>query len=191
MLLLVDNYDSFTYNLAQLLGEIRLPVEVRRNDAVTPEEVEDLRPTHLVISPGPGTPEQAGNSLAICRRFIGRIPILGVCLGHQCLARAGGAAVVRAEVPVHGKTSRIYHRGEELFTGMPRPFLATRYHSLVVERRSLPEKIEVVAETGDGVVMGLRWRGTQAWGVQFHPESVLTPEGRTLLRNFLALREAR
>lgn len=190
MILIIDNYDSFTYNLAQMLGELHPQVMVIRNDAVAIEEIEEMRPSHLVISPGPGRPEDAGSSIEICRSFIGKIPILGVCLGHQCLAQVSGAEVVRAGAPVHGKTSDIHHRGEGLFEKMPEPFRATRYHSLLVKRDTIPENLEVVAETDDGLVMGLRWRGTQAWGVQFHPESVLTAEGRLLLQNFLALKEA-
>ncbi|NPV90644.1 MAG: aminodeoxychorismate/anthranilate synthase component II [Firmicutes bacterium] len=189
MILIIDNYDSFTYNLAQMMGELHPQVMVRRNDAVDVETVRELDPTHLVVSPGPGRPESAGNAPAIIQEFIGRIPILGVCLGHQCLAQVSGAEVVRSGTVMHGKTSEIYHHGEGIFADLPRPFTATRYHSLVVERETVPGELEIVAETSDGTVMGLRYRGTQTWGVQFHPESVLTREGRQLLQNFLQARE--
>lgn len=189
MILIIDNYDSFTYNLAQMLGEQHPQVVVKRNDAVDVEAVRELGPTHLVISPGPGRPESAGNAPAIIQEFIGRIPILGVCLGHQCLAQVSGAEVVRGRTTVHGKTSEIYHHGEGIFADLPQPFTATRYHSLVVERDTVPEDLEIVAETSDGIVMGLRYKGTQTWGVQFHPESVLTKEGRQLLQNFLQAKE--
>lgn len=187
MVLVIDNYDSFTYNLVQALGRMGEEVAVLRNDAVTPEDVEELLPGCLVISPGPGRPEDAGNCLSILRRFAGRLPTLGVCLGHQALGLVFGAAVVRAPEPVHGKASLIYHSGEGIFEGLPRPFPAGRYHSLVLERSSLPPSVEVVAEDESGLVMGIRCRGTRAWGVQFHPESVLTPNGDELLRNFLRL----
>ena len=189
MLLVIDNYDSFTFNLVQALGRLGVSVLVKRNDAVTVKDVEAISPRQIVISPGPRTPREAGNCLAILERFIGRVPILGVCLGHQALGEVCGGRVVRGKEPVHGKASRIYHRGEGVFKGLPSPFWGGRYHSLVVERESLPPQLEVVAEDEEGVVMGLRVRGTQAWGVQFHPESVLTPQGERLLYNFLQLSE--
>ncbi|MCL6482104.1 MAG: aminodeoxychorismate/anthranilate synthase component II [Firmicutes bacterium] len=190
MILLVDNYDSFTYNLAQSLGQLGQRVEVRRNDQITLEEIERLRPERIVISPGPCTPRQAGISIPLIQRFAGRIPILGVCLGHQAIGEALGGRVVRAPRLMHGKTSEIFHDGRTIFAGLPRPFTATRYHSLIVERRSLPRELEISAETDDGMIMGLRWRRRGAApleGVQFHPESVLTAHGLQLLGNFLAL----
>ncbi len=187
MVLVIDNYDSFTYNLVQALGQMGEEMLVVRNDAVTAEDVESMRPDCLVISPGPGTPEGAGNCLSILRRFVGRLPVLGVCLGHQALGQVLGGKVVRAPEPVHGKASLIYHCGEGIFAGLPQPFSAGRYHSLVLERKSLPTSLEVVAEDESGLVMGIRCRGTQAWGVQFHPESVLTPQGEQLLYNFLRI----
>jgi para-aminobenzoate synthetase component 2 len=190
MILLVDNYDSFTYNLAQYLGQLGQRVEVRRNDQITLEEIEHLRPERIVISPGPCTPRQAGISLPLIQRFAGRIPILGVCLGHQAIGEALGGRVVRAPRLMHGKTSEIFHDGRTIFAGLPRPFTATRYHSLIVDRHSLPGELEISAETDDGTIMGLRWRRRGAApleGVQFHPESVLTAHGLQLLENFLAL----
>jgi anthranilate synthase/aminodeoxychorismate synthase-like glutamine amidotransferase len=185
VILVVDNYDSFTFNLAQALGELGRAVDVRRNDAVSLEAIEQLAPSHIVISPGPGRPEQAGISMALLERFRSRIPILGVCLGHQALAAAAGARVVRADRPMHGKASAIYHDGRGLFRGLPNPFPAGRYHSLIVAEEGLPPELEIAAHTSEGEIMALRWRGTLAVGVQFHPESVLTPKGGLLLRNFL------
>jgi anthranilate synthase/aminodeoxychorismate synthase-like glutamine amidotransferase len=190
MILLLDNYDSFTYNLAQYLGQLGQRLEVRRNDQITLEEIERLRPERIVISPGPCTPRQAGVSIPLIQRFAGKIPILGVCLGHQAIGEALGGRVVRASKVMHGKTSEIFHDGRTIFAGLPRPFSATRYHSLIVERRSLPKELEISAETDDGTIMGLRWRRRGAApleGVQFHPESVLTAHGLQLLKNFLAL----
>lgn len=187
MILLIDNYDSFTYNLAQYLGQLGQPLVVRRNDAITLEEIEHLQPDRIVISPGPGTPRRAGITLGVIEAFAGKIPILGVCLGHQAIGEAFGGRVIRAREIFHGKTSEIYHDGRTIFAGLPSPFTATRYHSLIVERESLPPELEVSAETPDGVVMGLRHRRWKVEGVQFHPESVLTPVGRQLLENFLAL----
>ncbi len=190
MILLLDNYDSFTYNLAQYLGQLGQQIEVRRNDRITLEEIERLRPERVVISPGPCTPRQAGISVPLIQRFAGKIPILGVCLGHQAIGEALGGRVVRAPKIMHGKTSDIFHDGRTIFAGLPRPFTATRYHSLIVERRSLPKELEISAETDDGTIMGLRWRQRGAApleGVQFHPESVLTAEGLRLLENFLKL----
>ena len=185
--LLVDNYDSFTYNLYQYLGELQAEVEVVRNDAVTVDEALGREPRAIVISPGPGTPDQAGISLELIRRAAGRVPLLGVCLGHQALGQAFGGRVVRAPKLMHGKTSEIHHDGRTVFAGVPQAFTATRYHSLVVARETVPECLEVSAWTADGVVMGLRHREHALEGVQFHPESILTGAGKDLLRNFLAL----
>ena len=187
MLLLIDNYDSFTYNLAQYLAELGAEVVVRRNDAITVAEAEALAPAHLVISPGPCTPNEAGVSGALIERLGSRVPTLGVCLGHQCIAAVYGGRVIRAPEPVHGKVSAIYHQGAGLLAGLPRPFDATRYHSLIVERETLPPTLEVTAESGDGLVMALRHREYPIEGVQFHPESILTTAGKDLLRNFLRM----
>ncbi len=190
MILLLDNYDSFTYNLAQYFGQLGQQVEVRRNDQVTLGEVAAMRPGRIVISPGPCTPREAGVSVPLVRRFAGRIPILGVCLGHQAIGEAFGGRVVRAPKLMHGKTSEIGHDGNTIFRGLPNPFTATRYHSLVVERRSLPRELEISAETDDRTIQGLRWKKKGAApveGVQFHPESVLTDCGLQLLKNFLAM----
>jgi anthranilate synthase/aminodeoxychorismate synthase-like glutamine amidotransferase len=184
--LLIDNYDSFTYNLAQELGELGATVEVVRNDAVTVEEIEADLPDGIVISPGPGDPSDAGVSNDVIRALAGRRPLLGVCLGHQCIGEVYGGEVVPAPVLVHGKTSPIYHRREGVFADLPVPFEATRYHSLVVDRGSLPAVLKVTAETSDGLVMGLRHRELDVEGVQFHPESVLTSAGMQLLGTFLA-----
>ncbi|MBJ6765509.1 aminodeoxychorismate/anthranilate synthase component II [Myxococcaceae bacterium JPH2] len=185
MILLVDNFDSFTFNLVQAFGALGAEVLVKRNDALTVADVEALRPSHLVLSPGPCTPNEAGVSLALIRAFAGRIPLLGVCLGHQCLGQVFGAKVVRAPVPVHGKTAAVEHASQGVFEGLPVPFRAARYHSLVVERASLPDCLEVTAWQGD-LIMGLRHRELpRVEGVQFHPESFLTPEGPRLLANFL------
>ena len=183
--LLVDNYDSFTYNLYQYLGELGAEIRVVRNDELTAEEALALRPERIVISPGPGTPDQAGITLELIRRAAGRVPLLGVCLGHQALGQAFGGRVVRAPTLMHGKTSEIHHDGRGVFAGLPDPFTATRYHSLVVERGSVPESLEITAWTDDGIVMGLRHREHALEGVQFHPESILTTVGKDLLRNFL------
>ena len=187
MLLLIDNYDSFTYNLAQYLAELGAEVVVRRNDAITVAEAEALAPAHLVISPGPCTPNEAGVSGALIERLGSRVPTLGVCLGHQCIAAVYGGRVIRAPEPVHGKVSAIHHQGAGLLAGLPRPFDATRYHSLIVERETLPPTLEVTAESGDGLVMALRHREYPIEGVQFHPESILTTAGKDLLRNFLRM----
>jgi anthranilate synthase/aminodeoxychorismate synthase-like glutamine amidotransferase len=183
--LLVDNYDSFTYNLYQYLGELEAEVAVVRNDALTVDEALARDPRAIVISPGPGTPDQAGISLELIRRAAGRVPVLGVCLGHQALGQAFGGRVVRAPKLMHGKTSEIHHDGRTVFAGLPQAFTATRYHSLVVARETVPECLEVSAWTADGVVMGLRHRQHVLEGVQFHPESILTGAGKDLLRNFL------
>lgn len=188
MLLVIDNYDSFTYNLVQYLGELGARIEVRRNDEVTVEEIESkLRPARIVISPGPGTPDDAGVSLKAIEHFGGRIPILGVCLGHQAIGQAFGGRVVRAPRLFHGKASEIFHDGKTIFAGIGNRFRAGRYHSLVVERETLPSCLEVSAATSDGVIMGLRHREMKVEGVQFHPESIMTGEGKKLLANFLKL----
>jgi anthranilate synthase component 2 len=183
--LLVDNYDSFTYNLYQYLGELGAEVRVVRNDELTAEAALALQPSRIVISPGPGTPDQAGITLDLVRLAAGRVPLLGVCLGHQALGQAFGGVVSRAPKLMHGKTSEIHHDGRTVFARLPDPFTATRYHSLVVERGSVPECLEVSAWTDDGIVMGLRHREHDLEGVQFHPESILTTVGKDLLRNFL------
>jgi len=183
-ILVVDNYDSFTYNLVQYLGEISTgDITVHRNDKITVEQIRDRRPTHIVISPGPCTPDEAGISLDVVRRLAGEFPILGVCLGHQAIGQAFGARVTRGEAPVHGKTSEVHHDGRTVFHGIPTPFLATRYHSLVV--RDLPSCLELSAWTDDDVIMGVRHREFAVEGVQFHPESILTEPGKDILRNFL------
>lgn len=187
MLLVIDNYDSFTYNLVQYLGELGETIEVRRNDQVNLEEIESHCPDKLVISPGPGTPDQAGVSLKVIEHFAGRIPILGVCLGHQCVAQAFGGQVVRAPELFHGKSSEICHDGKTIFVGLEYRFKAGRYHSLQVERETLPACLEVSATTPEGVIMGLRHRELKIEGVQFHPESIMTAEGKRLLGNFLRL----
>ena len=185
MILLLDNYDSFTYNLAQYLGQMGQDLEIRRNDQVTLDEIQDLRPERIVISPGPCTPKEAGISVPLIQRFAGKIPILGVCLGHQAIGAAFGGRVIRAQKIMHGKTSEIQHDGKTIFRGLPQAFVATRYHSLIVERKSLPRTLEISAETSDGTIMGLRHRKLRVEGVQFHPESILTSAGFHLLENFL------
>ena len=185
MIVVIDNYDSFTYNLVQYLQELGRSVEVYRNDAITVDGIESARPEAIVISPGPKTPDHAGVTLAAIRAFSGRTPILGVCLGHQAVGQAFGARIVRAPTLMHGKTSLIEHDCRTIFRDLPNPFEATRYHSLVVDRQSVPPDLEVTATTGDGVIMGLRHRRHTTEGVQFHPESILTGEGKHLLRNFL------
>jgi len=186
MILLIDNYDSFTYNLAQYLGQLGEKLEVRRNDQITIEEIAARKPDRIVISPGPGTPDDAGISVDVIRRFAGKMPILGVCLGHQAIGQAFGGSVVRAPKLMHGKTSRIHHDSRTIFRKLPQDFVATRYHSLIVEKKSLPKELEISAET-DGLIMGLRHRKLRVEGVQFHPESVLTEVGMQMLRNFLNL----
>ena len=183
--LLVDNYDSFTYNLYQYLGELGARTRVVRHDEITVDEALEMAPDRIVISPGPGTPDDAGISLDLIRRAAGRVPLLGVCLGHQALGQAFGGRVVRAPKLMHGKTSEIHHDGRTVFTGLPKPFTATRYHSLVVARETVPAALEISAWTDDGVVMGLRHKEHPLEGVQFHPESILTAAGKDLLRNFL------
>ena len=188
MLLVIDNYDSFTYNLVQYLGELGQTVEVRRNNQVTLDEIEtDLRPERIVISPGPGTPDDAGISLGVIDRFSGKIPLLGVCLGHQAMGQAFGGRVIRAPELMHGKASEVSHDGKTIFAGLSDNFMAGRYHSLIVERDTLPSCFEISASTKDGIIMGLRHRDLKVEGVQFHPESILTSEGKQLLANFLKL----
>ncbi|TKB81932.1 MAG: aminodeoxychorismate/anthranilate synthase component II [Nitrospira sp.] len=187
MLLMIDNYDSFTYNLVQYFGELGEDVRVYRNDAIAVDDIVALAPQRIVVSPGPCTPKEAGVSVETIRRFAGRLPLLGVCLGHQSLAVAFGGQVVRAGRLMHGKTSMIRHDGKTLFRNLPNPFEATRYHSLLVDRNSLPECLEVTAETDEGEIMGLRHKTLGVEGVQFHPESILTAAGKDLLRNFLKL----
>ncbi len=186
MIIIIDNYDSFTYNLAQYLGELGAEVQVHRNDSLTPAEVEALKPSHIVISPGPGDPSDAGISRDIIRQLGPKIPTLGVCLGHQCIGEVFGGNVVRAPQLMHGKTSPIHHNGDALFDGVPEPFHATRYHSLVVEQDSVPDELEVTARSADGEIMALRHSQYPIVGVQFHPESILTPHGKQILKNFLS-----
>ncbi len=187
MLLVVDNYDSFTYNLVQYLGELGQRVEVFRNDAIDVAAIEKLQPQRIVISPGPCTPAEAGISVEVIRAFAGRVPLLGVCLGHQCIGAAYGGEIVRADRIMHGKTSPIEHDGRTLFSELANPFDATRYHSLVIEKASLPECLEISASTADGEIMAVRHRELCVEGIQFHPESILTLEGKALLDNFLRL----
>jgi anthranilate synthase/aminodeoxychorismate synthase-like glutamine amidotransferase len=187
MILVIDNYDSFTYNLVQYLGELGAELKVVRNDQITVEEIESLAPQKIVLSPGPCDPDAAGVTLASIRHFAGKIPLLGVCLGHQAIGQAFGGRVVRAPIIMHGKTSQILHDGRTLFEGIENPFIATRYHSLIVDRADLPASLEVSATTSDGVVMGVRHREFFCEGVQFHPESIMTAAGKQLLRNFLAM----
>jgi len=185
MLLMIDNYDSFTYNLVQYLGELGEDVQVYRNDQVTVAEIEQLNPDHIVISPGPCTPNEAGVSVETIKKLGGKIPILGVCLGHQSIGQAYGGKIVRAKQLMHGKTSMIHHLSKNVFAGLPNPFEATRYHSLVIERASAPDVLEITAWTEDGEIMGVRHKTLPVEGVQFHPESILTQHGHDLLRNFL------
>jgi anthranilate synthase/aminodeoxychorismate synthase-like glutamine amidotransferase len=187
MIAIIDNYDSFTYNLAQYVGQLGGDPRVFRNDQVTPEELAAMKPAGLIISPGPRTPNEAGISNAAILHLSGKVPILGVCLGHQCLAAALGGDVVRAERIMHGKTSPIIHQGRGLFAGLSNPFAATRYHSLIVKKDTLPAALELVAWTPEGEIMGLKHRQHETWGVQFHPESILTEEGLALVANFLTL----
>jgi anthranilate synthase/aminodeoxychorismate synthase-like glutamine amidotransferase len=186
MILLLDNYDSFTYNLAQFLGQLGQKLEVHRNDKITLDEIAAKKPERIVISPGPGTPEDSGICIDVIRRFAGQIPILGVCLGHQAIGHAFGGKVIRAHQIMHGKTSRIHHDDKTIFRELPQDFVATRYHSLIVEEKSFPADLEISAKT-DGIIMGLRHRTLRVEGVQFHPESVLTDVGMRLLQNFLSL----
>ena len=185
MLLMIDNYDSFTYNLVQYLGELGEDVKVLRNDEMGADDIERLAPQRIVLSPGPCTPNEAGVSLELIRRFAGRVPILGVCLGHQAIGQAFGGKVVHAKTLMHGKVSQIHHLGKGIFRNLPSPYQATRYHSLAIERASCPADLEVTAWTDDGEIMGVRHRTLRVEGVQFHPESILTQHGHALLRNFL------
>jgi anthranilate synthase/aminodeoxychorismate synthase-like glutamine amidotransferase len=187
MILVIDNYDSFTYNLVQYLGELGAEVQVVRNDAVTMADIEAAQPDKLLISPGPCSPDEAGVSCEVIEHFAGRWPIFGVCLGHQCLGQVYGGRVIRAENLMHGKTSAIQHDGQGLFAGMPNPFEATRYHSLIVERATLPACLRITAETEAGEIMGLQHVSEPLYGVQFHPESILTRDGKKILANFMAL----
>lgn len=185
MILVIDNYDSFTYNLVQYLGEIGEQVVVKRNDEIDLEGIAAMKPDHILLSPGPCTPNEAGITLQVIERFKGDIPILGVCLGHQAIGQAFGGEVIRAEKLMHGKTSEILHDGRTVFEGIPSPYTATRYHSLIVKRETLPEELEITAETAEGEIMGLRHKEYPIEGVQFHPESIITEHGLTLLRNFV------
>jgi anthranilate synthase/aminodeoxychorismate synthase-like glutamine amidotransferase len=185
MILVIDNYDSFTYNLVQFLGEMGADLQVIRNDQTTLAEIQAMQPTHIVISPGPGNPDDGGVSLDVIRQLGATIPVLGVCLGHQCIGQAYGGVVLRAPKVMHGKTSMIRHNNEGIFADVPNPFEATRYHSLVVQEATLPDVLEVTARTEDGEIMGLRHREYPVYGVQFHPESILTTYGPKILRNFL------
>ncbi|MGD0542985.1 MAG: aminodeoxychorismate/anthranilate synthase component II [Candidatus Acidiferrales bacterium] len=187
MILLIDNYDSFTFNLAQYLGQMGQNIEIHRNDQISLDEIEELNPQRIIISPGPCTPKEAGISVPVIQRFAGKLPILGVCLGHQAIGAAFGGSIIRAKKIMHGKTSDIQHDSKTIFRGLPQPFVATRYHSLIVERKSLPRTLEISAEVSDGTIMGLRHRKLRVEGVQFHPESVLTDAGFQLLANFLTI----
>ena len=187
MLLVIDNYDSFTFNLVQYFGQLGVTMRIVRNAEITPTEAEQLNPDRVLISPGPCTPNEAGISLELFRVFAGRRPIFGVCLGHQAMGQYFGGKVVRADRLMHGKCSPVLHRGTDVFAGLPSPFRAARYHSLLVERASLPDCLEITAETAEGEIMGLRHREHPVWGVQFHPESIATEHGMQILRNFLAL----
>jgi anthranilate synthase/aminodeoxychorismate synthase-like glutamine amidotransferase len=191
MVFVLDNYDSFTYNLVQYMGELGAKMTISRNDQMSVEQIEDLKPERIVLSPGPCTPQEAGVSIPLIRHFAGKVPILGVCLGHQAIGAAFGGNVVRASKLMHGKTSSVEHDGRNLFAGLPSPMTCTRYHSLIVEEEGLPEELEITARVqssqGDGTIMGLRHRRFPIEGVQFHPESVLTVDGKNLIRNFLSL----
>ncbi|MEI8176426.1 MAG: aminodeoxychorismate/anthranilate synthase component II [Candidatus Omnitrophota bacterium] len=189
MILMIDNYDSFTYNLVQYLGELGAQLQVYRNDKISLEEIRRLDPSHIVISPGPKWPSDAGISEDVIRAFAGTIPLLGVCLGHQCIGEVYGGRIVLAKRLMHGKTSLIYHNGKSIFHSIKMPFEATRYHSLLVERSSMPECLEIIAETDEKEVMGVRHKKLPVWGIQFHPESILTVEGKKILRNFLDVKK--
>jgi len=191
MVIVIDNYDSFVYNLAQYLGELGWEPVVYRNDQITLAQIESLTPSHIIVSPGPATPLEAGISNDIIWRFAGRIPILGVCLGHQCIGYVFGGQIVRAAVPTHGKSSLVYHDGKTVYQNLPNPFKAGRYHSLVVKRDSLPSPLALTAETDDGVIMGIRHKDYVVEGVQFHPESIMTDVGHELLKNFLSFLQPR
>jgi anthranilate synthase/aminodeoxychorismate synthase-like glutamine amidotransferase len=187
MIFVLDNYDSFTYNLVQYMGELGAEMIIRRNDELSPEQVEELHPERILLSPGPCTPQEAGISIPLIRHFAGKLPILGVCLGHQAIGAAFGGAVVRAPKLMHGKTSAVEHDGKSIFAGLATPMTCTRYHSLMVAEEGLPEELEISARTADGIIMGLRHREYPIEGVQFHPESVLTENGKRLIQNFLEM----
>jgi anthranilate synthase/aminodeoxychorismate synthase-like glutamine amidotransferase len=187
MILMIDNYDSFTYNLVQYLGALGQDIKVFRNDKITIGKIKHLKPKRIIISPGPGRPENAGISCAVVREFAGSIPILGVCLGHQCLGYVYGGRIIGAKKLMHGKTSLIYHNKQTIFKGIPNPFIGTRYHSLIVEKKSLPDVLEIIAWTKEDEIMGLKHKVFPLWGVQFHPESILTKVGKDILKNFLNL----
>lgn len=189
MILLIDNYDSFTYNLVQYFGELKQNIKVVRNDKISLTQIKKLKPQHIVISPGPCTPKESGLSCEIIKKFVQTIPILGVCLGHQCIGYAFGAKIVQAKTIMHGKTSKIYHRQTSLFKNIPNPFIATRYHSLVIKKGSLPDCFKITAYCKDGTIMAIEHRRFPLAGVQFHPESILTKEGKNILKNFLNLRK--
>ena len=191
MVLVIDNYDSFTYNIVQYLGEMQVPMEIHRNDQVSLEQIRSLKPERILISPGPCSPRESGLSNDIIRNFSSTIPTLGVCLGHQCIGHVFGGNVVVNYRMMHGKTSLIKHNGKDLFEGMPNPFPATRYHSLVIQRETLPDCLEITAETEEGEIMGVKHKQLPIWGVQFHPESILTENGRQILKNFIKLSAAR
>jgi anthranilate synthase/aminodeoxychorismate synthase-like glutamine amidotransferase len=189
MVLVIDNYDSFTYNLVQYLGELNVDMQVHRNDQISLDKIRELQPERILISPGPCSPRESGLSNEIIRTFGKEVPLFGVCLGHQCIGHTFGAEVVVNYRMMHGKTSPIRHNEKDLFAGMPNPFAATRYHSLVIKRDTMPDCLEVTAETDEGEIMGVRHKELPIWGVQFHPESILTESGRTIVRNFLTLRK--
>jgi len=188
MILMIDNYDSFTYNLVQYLGELGQEVKVYRNDALTIKDIKKLNPDRIVISPGPGRPEDAGISCEVIKEFSGKIPILGVCLGHQALGYVFGGKIVGAKRLMHGKTSKIYHNKKDIFKNIPNPFLATRYHSLLVDKKTLPDCLEIIASTKENEIMGLKHKEFALWGVQFHPESILTKSGKQILDNFIKIK---
>lgn len=188
MILMIDNYDSFTYNLVQYLGELGANVRVFRNDKIVVERIKRLKPKKIVISPGPGRPEDAGISCAVIKEFAGKIPILGVCLGHQCIGYVFGGRIINAKILMHGKTSLIYHNQKTIFKGIPNPFEATRYHSLLIEKKKLPEVLEITAWTKNDEIMGIKHKQYPLWGVQFHPESILTEPGKDILVNFLNIK---
>ncbi len=189
MILMIDNYDSFTYNLVQYFGELGADLKVYRNDALSLEDIVSMKPEKIVISPGPGGPKDAGLSVAIIKNFSDKLPILGVCLGHQCLGYAFGGKIVRAKNIMHGKTSMINHDNKGIFKGLSNPFEATRYHSLLVEKKTLPDCFEIIASTDQGEIMGMKHKKYSLWGVQFHPESILTKEGMSILKNFLEIKK--
>ncbi|MDP8230979.1 MAG: aminodeoxychorismate/anthranilate synthase component II [Candidatus Gorgyraea atricola] len=188
MILMIDNYDSFTYNLVQYLSELGEKLVIHRNDKISLKDIRALRPSHIIISPGPGRPKDAGISKLVIKEFSGKIPILGVCLGHQCIAEVFGGKIIRAKQLMHGKTSMIYHKTGSIFKGIASPFEATRYHSLIVEKKSLPKVLQIIARTKDREIMALKHKRFSVWGVQFHPESILTNFGKTLLKNFVNMR---